>query len=871
MGIGGEAMGFRDKVMGMRGEAMNITGMVPGVAQAEERRSQGEEQGSQADEQSSQAKEPRSQAEKRRSQGKEQGFQGGHLRQLLERWVARAWLRPLDRAFADFLWREVPEAPPLLILAAALASHQLGRGHACLDLEASLRDPDFALSLPPEGDQDRPEEAPPRPAQVLAGLSLATWTAALRSCPELVGTQAGMAKARSPSTLPEMSSGHPPGHPPEQPPEQPPSYPHEGPSELPPVIYPLTGLVTSPVTAQNMAPVRPQATPLVLAGPRLYLRRYWEYEQAVGVGITARLAQSAAWQAALPLGPLRQILDRLFPATDQRPDWQKLACALAARSAFSIITGGPGTGKTTTVVRLLALLQGLAFATTPAGQPPRPLRIRLAAPTGKAAARLNEAIAGAVARLPLEDLADGEAVRAAIPVTVTTLHRLLGSRPDTRRLRHHADNPLALEVLVIDEASMIDLEMMAKVLDALPSGARLILLGDKDQLASVEAGAVLGQLCRQAHRGRFTPETRDWLVAATGQTLSPDLIDPSGRPLDQAIVMLRHSHRFATASGIGRLAEVVNAGDSAGVLDIWNRGPADLALIGLRDQEDPALGELVSGAGGYRHYLEVLRQGQPEAEAGDEAFDAWARSVLEAHGQFQVLCALRRGPWGVEGLNVRIAGQLLAAGLIPTASGWYLGRPVLVTRNDYALGLMNGDIGITLARPAQGPGLRGVAGLGEGLGSGMEPGLRAGPGHRAGPGLRADRGLRTESSQVAGLDHRPYSDLRADAGRHQGWIPRVAFPAGDGTKGIKWILPSRLQMVETVYALTVHKSQGSEFTHAALVLPDTLSPILTRELLYTGITRARHRLTLLRPGDGEVLAQAVQRRVLRASGLLEAG
>jgi exodeoxyribonuclease V alpha subunit len=196
-----------------------------------------------------------------------------------------------------------------------------------------------------------------------------------------------------------------------------------------------------------------------------------------------------------------------------------------------------------------------------------------------------------------------------------------------------------------------------------------------------------------------------------------------------------------------------------------------------------------------------------------DAFDVWARAVLEAHGRFQVLCALRRGPWGVEGLNQRISRLLQEADLIPASAGWYLGRPVLVTRNDYSLGLMNGDIGITLVRPG-----------------------------------------RTQGSRSD--DDRPL---------------RVAFPAGDGEDGIKWILPSRLQAVETVYALTVHKSQGSEFTHAALVLPETPSPILTRELLYTGITRARTHLTLVQPGGDRILEQAVQRRVLRASGMMEGG
>ncbi|WP_296699262.1 exodeoxyribonuclease V subunit alpha [Thiocapsa sp. UBA6158] len=692
---------------------------------------------------------------------------GPHMDTLLARWAERDWLRPLDVAFADFLRREVPDASPLLILGAALASHQLGRGHACLDLAATLKDPTFALSLPPEGADTAQTDAPPHPAEVLEGLTLRDWQAALVH-PDLVSRGDGV-------------------------------------------------------------------TPLVLVGPRLYLRRYWRYEQAVRAGIDTRSERLQARQAALPIAAMRPVLERLFPPArtpGQTAHWQKLACALAARSAFSIITGGPGTGKTTTVVRLLALLQALALAEPSPRQtcPGRALRIRLAAPTGKAAARLNESIAAAVAGLPLADLANGEAVRAAIPVTVSTLHRLLGSRPDTRRLRHHTANPLALDVLVIDEASMVDLEMMAAVLDALPANARLILLGDKDQLASVEAGAVLGELCGRAREGHYTPSTRDWLERATGEQIPADLVDPAGTALDQSVVMLRHSHRFSADSGIGRLAEAVNAGDPVKVRDIWTRGHADLALVALHSIEDAAFRSLViegtatsppdpqrgdealraqtdayPARHGYRHYLDTLRQGHPARDADASAYDVWARDVLQAHGRFQCLCALRRGPWGVEGLNQRIAGLLHGEDLIPADTGWYLGRPVLVMRNDYGLGLMNGDIGMTLRRPASG-----------------------------------DRD----------------------------WTLRVAFPAGDGQDGIKWILPSRLQAVETVYALTVHKSQGSEFSHAALVLPETLSPILTRELLYTGITRAREHLTLVRPGAAQVLEQAVQRRVLRASGLM---
>jgi len=675
---------------------------------------------------------------------------------LLDRWVERGWLRTLDAAFARFLWTEAPEAAPLLLLAAALASHQLGRGHVCLDLKATLDDPAFALSLPPDGPPLSTAQPAPPPAEILAGVTIAQWCEALNA-PELVGDAAG-----------EMAN----------------------------------------------------ATPLVLADTRLYLRRYWQYEQDVRAAIERRLARGPQLEAALPPDAVRQALDALFPMSISgkneapRADWQKLACALAARSAFSIVTGGPGTGKTTTVVKLLALLQTLALGQAGLGGA-RGLRIRLAAPTGKAAARLNESIAGAVARLPFDDLAQGDALRAAIPTVVTTLHRVLGTRPGSRRFRHDAANPLAIDVLVIDEASMVDLEMMAAVLDALPSGARLILLGDKDQLASVEAGAVLGELCARAREGHYTEPTRAWLEAATGERIDAAMLDAHGTPLDQAIAMLRQSHRFASESGIGALADLVNAGDAVGVAKIWAQGHDDLARVICSTADDAPLRALVvegrageesgSRRHGYRHYLETMRVLRPEPGAPPEALAQWAAAVLKAHGEFQLLCALRRGAWGVEGLNRRVARLLHEAELIHPRGDWYAGRPVLVTHNDYELGLMNGDIGIALELP-----------------------------------------MRENEPPVL----------------------RVAFASVDGVGGVKWVSPSRLQGVETVFALTVHKSQGSEFTHAALALPDTYSPILTRELVYTGITRARAFFTLAVPEGRSVLERAVLAKVQRASGLM---
>src|SRR5471032_3478720 len=659
---------------------------------------------------------------------------------LLERWVERGWLRALDRAFVAFLSELDPDADSLVLLAAALTSHQLGQGHVCLDLYETLKEPDFALSLPPEGDV----QAGPMllPSQLLVALDGAAWCQALAS-------SALVAHA---DELGEVAA----------------------------------------------------SKPLVLSDRRLYLRRYWSYERRIDNALRHRLAQ----QEAAPQD-LSARLDGLFGEADADGliDWQKLACAVATRGAFSIITGGPGTGKTTTVVRLLALLQA------PAVEAGKPLRIRLAAPTGKAAARLTESISQQVQSLKV-----AEAVRKKIPCDVTTVHRLLGSRPGTRHFRHHAGNRLPLDVLVVDEASMIDLEMMANLLDALPAHARLVLLGDKDQLASVEAGAVLGDLCRDAEAGWYSPQTRQWLEAVSGESLETSGLheDLEGtHPLAQQVVMLRHSLRFGEGSGIGQLARWVNQQqpDEARKL-LAERNYKDVFSLPLKGEQDKALERLLldghnDGPPGYRHYLSLLRNQRPPVDCAldDKRWTEWARQVLQAFDTFQVLCAVRKGPCGVEGLNQRVTDALLKARLIDSDQQWYEGRPVLMTRNDYGLGLMNGDIGIALKLP-----------------------------EREGP----------------------------EAGKH---VLRVAFPRNDGQGGVRFVLPSRLNDVETVYAMTVHKSQGSEFAHTALILPEALNPVLTKELIYTGITRAKHWFSLIEPRQG-VFEEALRRKVKRLSGLM---
>jgi exodeoxyribonuclease V alpha subunit len=539
-------------------------------------------------------------------------------------------------------------------------------------------------------------------------------------------------------------------------------------------------------------------SPLVLDAHRLYLRRNWNAEQSIRASIRARLRQDVALPANLSV-----LLDQLFPPqTDPGsagsgtagPDWQKVACALAARKRLTLITGGPGTGKTTTVVRLLALLQSGAH------QAGRTLRVALAAPTGKAAARLGESIASALALLP-------EALRPADVAPATTLHKLLHIRPDQPGA---AAPELAVDLVIVDEASMIDLEMMARLLAAVPLRASLVLLGDKDQLASVEAGAVMAQLCEGAEAGHYTADTVAWLRTVAGADVhawsngaadtvaNSSNVQPSNATDEQAAIrtalaqqtaVLRFSRRFRDDSGIGIWAKAVNAGDRQAVAELWRQTPDGASEHAVVNRLQPASAQdarlLAVARNGWQTWQALLHT-LPSAGCTD----AQALAALKAFAYFQLLCAVREGPWGVNLLNRRIA---LALGF--KDEGWYAGRPVMVTRNDYNLSLMNGDVGLCLPHA---------------------------------------KGL------------------------------RVAFANGQG--GVHWVSPSCLDAVESVFAMTVHKSQGSEFDHVCLVLPDQPVPLLTRELLYTGITRAKQRLTLVVP-QSEVLWRAVEARVLRSGGL----
>ena len=687
-------------------------------------------------------------------------------RDVLSELMRAGALRRLDHAFATFIASLDPHTGDPLKIAAALLARVEGMGHSCLPIDA-LCQADAPLF-------DWPPEAQPSALQLWQSLPAdpAAWLAVLRASRAV--------------------------------------------------------WVASAATDHGQPMILDCAGPV----PRLYLRRYWHYEQTVASAIRAR----SSLRDSVDAPALRRWITRLFEqaapgpqaplatkapsgsgTTDpsaagsrRPPDWQRIACAIAARGRLAILTGGPGTGKTHTAARLIALLAAIHPG-------PAPLRVALAAPTGKAAARLRQSIDHSLQAL-------SDSLRPAMDVAslshqigpARTLHALLGASPHTRRFRHHAAHPIAADLVIVDEASMVHLEMMAALLQALPPSARLVLIGDKDQLASVEAGAVLGDLCGPLLAARYDRETARFIEAATGETLpSENIFQPAESSSPQAslslfpderaptaltgqIIVLEQRHRFS--GPIAALARAVN--DAADPEQVAAHiGADDTAPVfgASRGSLSQVVALAVNGRPGarnsYRDYLTQLRA-RP-ADGDIEAHQRWVRSILEAFDRFRVLCVVREGDWGVSGLNRAIESALAAAGLLSPVGAWYAGRPVMVTRNAPAIGIFNGDVGIAL------------------------PGASA-----------ADR-------------------------------VRVYFPHPEGVRAVS---PGRLAQVETAFAATVHKSQGSEFEHTALVLAAHSGSALTRELLYTGITRARQAFTLIAEQPG-LLEQGLTRMTRRESGL----
>ena len=560
------------------------------------------------------------------------------------------------------------------------------------------------------------------------------------------------------------------------------------------------------------------AMPMILDDQdRLYLHRYFDYERRlaqrlmraslskpVAVDMATREQLSALFQTqlapapppappqALPQTPrpssgqvdwlADSLADETPPeigATQGPPDWQRVATALALRQRLTVISGGPGTGKTTTVVNLLACL----IAQNP------DCRIALAAPTGKAAARMTEAIRSRSAHLP-------QAIRDKLPADSFTIHRLLGVRPDG--FIHHAGNRLAIDALVVDEASMLDLALATQLLEAVPETARIILLGDKDQLSAVEAGAVFSDLSADP---TLSDDCRKDIASLCGvhaaQIVSPEAIRSSA--LRNTATWLRRNFRFAADSSIARLAADINGARPTRAIASLTRG------AGGGDGGDGSVRWLDDGAAtpgqatvdrmlqGYGPYLEAVRRDPQDASA-----------ITEAFGKFRVLCAVHEGPRGVVSLNERVARharEALAA--VPQAQRtdprdpWYLGRPVMVLRNDHVLKLFNGDIGISLPN---------------------------------------DQG-------------------------------ELMVYFADVTGGLRAVAPVRLPVHQTAFAMTVHKSQGSEFDEVLVLLPAQRSRVVSRELLYTAVTRARHRVSIC--ASAEVLTAAIQSPTRRQAGLLD--
>jgi exodeoxyribonuclease V alpha subunit len=513
------------------------------------------------------------------------------------------------------------------------------------------------------------------------------------------------------------------------------------------------------------------SAPLVLdAGGRLYLQRYARYEHTLGALLAGRARRLD--DVDLPL--LASGIRRLFGLEAEGSPMagaQVLVACVAALHALAVICGGPGTGKTTTVVKILALLQEQALA-----RGERPLAVLLLAPTGKAARRLASSVQAGLAALPVSD-----AVRAAIPNEAYTIHRALGGGI-SGRFRHDAENPLAADVVLVDEVSMVDLALLYRLSIAIRPHARLILQGDKDQLASVEAGAILGDIYAPEAAAAWSRPFAEDVAALTGRAL--EVARPE-RCLHDCLVSLDESFRYRADSGIGRLARAINAGDAATALDVLRR-PNGASERDARLFEPDAAGapaRALEGlvVAGYTSFIQATEPAEKLAQLG----------------HYRVLCALRHGRFGVEQQNHDIERWLAAAGLIDPSSTFYENRPIIVTQNDYSLGLFNGDVGVV---------------------------------------------------------------VRDEHGRL-----RVCF---EGAEGSRFLAPGRLPPHETVFATTIHKSQGSEFDAVSIVLPETASALVGRELVYTAVTRARRRVDLFSPL--EVVRGALSRTVQRPSGLRDA-
>src|SRR6059058_1747579 len=524
-----------------------------------------------------------------------------------------------------------------------------------------------------------------------------------------------------------------------------------------PDVPPLTNWVRK-LRASGVVGGPGEFTPLILdKADRLYLQRYWKYEDDLGRNLQARLRDNP--MRHFNRTELAKNLEKLFPA---QSDLQKVAAFVAATSHLCVISGAPGTGKTRTIVLICALLIALAGK--------RGLNFALAAPTGKAAARLKETIAQTRLSLRLPD-------ELELPEDASTIQRLLGARGDSPHFRHNAKNPLTADVVIVDEASMIDLALLAKLFDAIRPDARIILVGDKDQLASVEAGSAFRDICTPGFELGVSVSLAEAFAEITGQKLDGASADQA--PIHSVVVELRRNYRFTPGAGIAELSNAVNRGDAVAAIAVLKRGGS------IRWRPTPSLKNFARELRErvFPRFEKLLRLSEPAV-------------ALKRLAEFAVLCALRRGPFGAETVNALLEGMLRETGLIEVAGRYHVGEPIIIVRNDYNVGLFNGDLGIVLPDAITG-------------------------------------------------------DLRV-------------FFRGENSDVLNFA-PGRLPAHQPAFALTVHKSQGSEFRDALFILPERDAPVLTRELLYTGVTRVRETVEVW--ATEHILRQTIERKIERSSGL----
>ena len=512
--------------------------------------------------------------------------------------------------------------------------------------------------------------------------------------------------------------------------------------------------------------------PFILWENKLYMQRYFHYETVVFNKINELIREEKEKSQNLEnqLASLKENIAVLFPPDNlDKPDWQMVAAISAVFNQFNIITGGPGTGKTTTVAKILALLLRLN---------PN-LKVALAAPTGKAAARMAESLKETAQKSTMNfDAATKEVFRNLEP---STLHRLLGARPKDIYFKHDAKNPLSHDLVIVDESSMIDVALFAKLLDAIKPSTKVIFLGDKDQLASVEAGSLFGDLCTaQGTLNLFSPERAMLINSLTppGKTpLAQENIKESNHVLFEHIIELQHSYRFTAGGNIGVFSRAIIENNVPIIEIFFDNHASDIALD--FDYSDKIL---TTFAKGYRDYIE----------------ESDIKLALQKLNNLRVLCAVREGEQGVYKTNQNIERYLQSKNLISITGTFYEHRPVMVTGNNYELRLFNGDIGI----------------------------------------VRKD-----ETGKL-----------------------RVYFEDADGN--LRGIQPAFVTASETVFAMTIHKSQGSEFDDVLVRLPGYgENAILTRELLYTAVTRAKKNVIL--QGSKEVILETCERRVKRGSGIAQ--